>query len=124
VRIQTCLTGWSPILVTSAVRNINHRHCAWLIKRARKISASSYKHERRVLITALTCNARGLILDNPGQRRGSARRLAGPNISSPPWPISVAGWPPSARRDVRGIHGGNWLNSWVALGCDWARPLI
>ena len=68
-RLDTCLKGLKPYFGHVPLRNIGSRHCeAWLTKRGKAISASSYKHERRVLLAVLDCAVRdGLLLDNPAR---------------------------------------------------------
>jgi len=85
-RLDICLKGLAPYLGDVPVRNITHRHCEdWIAGRGKKISPSSYKHERRVLIALLDYAVRdGLILNNPAS--GDAvptRKIARPKIMIP-----------------------------------------
>jgi hypothetical protein len=77
-RLDTCLKGLKPVFGKIPVRNINSQHCeAWMTGRGKRISPSSYKHERRVLITVLDYAMRdGLILDNPARAAVPTRKIA------------------------------------------------
>ena len=49
-RLAVCLKGLKPYFCGMTVRNVTHRQWeAWANKRGKSISASSYKHERRVI---------------------------------------------------------------------------
>ena len=76
-RLDTCLKGLKPFLGNVPVRNITSQHCeAWMTGRGKLISASSYKHERRVLIAVLDYALRdGLILDNPARIAVPVRKI-------------------------------------------------
>src|SRR5881296_1452720 len=84
-RLEICLKGLEPYLGHVAVRNVTHRHCeAWMTKRGKQISASSYKHERRTLIAVLDYAVRdGLILNNPARVAVPTRKIPKPKITIP-----------------------------------------
>ena len=53
-RLKHCLDGLTPYIGYIPVRNISPRNCEeWIIGRGKMLSASSYKQERRVLISIL-----------------------------------------------------------------------
>ncbi|MHB8523334.1 MAG: tyrosine-type recombinase/integrase [Limisphaerales bacterium] len=84
-RIQVCLKGLAPYFRGLPVRNVTHRHCEnWMLERGKAISASSYKHERRVLIAILDYAAReGMILDNPARRAVPTRKISKAKLTIP-----------------------------------------
>jgi integrase len=84
-RLDTCLKGLAPVLGHVPVRNITNRHCEeWMTGRGKKISASSYKHERRVLIAVLDyAVADGLLLDNPARDAVPVRKISKTTIVIP-----------------------------------------
>jgi integrase len=77
-RLDSCLKGLKPSFGHVPIRNISSQHCEdWLTRRGRKISASSYKHERRVLLAVLDYAVRnGLLLDNPAREVVPIRKIA------------------------------------------------
>jgi integrase len=84
-RLDTCLKGLDPVFGKVPVRNINSQHCeAWMTGRGKAISASSYKHERRVLIAVLDyALGDGLLLDNPARAAVPIRKITKANIVIP-----------------------------------------
>jgi integrase len=84
-RLDTCLKGLKPYFGHVQIRNVSAPHCeAWLTKRGGAISASSYKHERRVLITVLDFAMRdGLLLDNPARSAVPVRKIPKSKIVIP-----------------------------------------
>ena len=65
-RVNNCVDGLAPFFKEIPFRNIAAKHCEnWAIKRGGKISASSYKQERRVLVALFKYAIRlGVVLDN------------------------------------------------------------
>ena len=84
-RLDICLKGLAPVFGDVPVRNITSRHCEdWIARRGKEISASSYKHERRVLIALLDYAMRdGLILGNPAEDVVPTRKIARPKTIIP-----------------------------------------
>lgn len=84
-RLNTCLKGLKPYLGRVPIRNISSRHCeAWMTKRGKAISPSSYKHERRVLLAVLDYAVRdGLLLDNPARAAVPTRKIPKSKIVIP-----------------------------------------
>jgi integrase len=76
-RLDTCLKGLKPYFGHVPIRNISSQQCeAWLTGRGKKISPSSYKHERRVLLAVLNYAVRdGLLLDNPARATVPIRKI-------------------------------------------------
>ena len=65
-RFEACIKNLAPFFKRKTFRNIDRRQCEeWLINRGQKISASSYKQERRVLIVLFKyAISLGIVLDN------------------------------------------------------------
>lgn len=84
-RLDTCLKGLKPYFWSTPVRNIGSVHCErWMTGRGQKISAASYKHERRVLIAVLDfAIAEGLLLDNPAKNSVPLRKIPKTEIVIP-----------------------------------------
>lgn len=76
-RLDTCLKGLMPYFGHVPIRSIGSQHCeAWVAGRGNKISAASYKHERRVLLAVLDYAMRdGLLLDNPARAAVPIRKI-------------------------------------------------
>lgn len=76
-RLDTCLKGLMPYFGPVPIRNVCTQQCeAWLAGRGAKISAASYKHERRVLMVVLDYAIRdGLLLDNPARASVPIRKI-------------------------------------------------
>src|SRR5205823_4316071 len=76
-RLDTCLKGLKPYFDKVAVRAISSENWErWLTRRGKEISASSYKHERRVLLAVLDFAVReGLLLDNPAREAVPIRKI-------------------------------------------------
>ena len=84
-RLDTCLKGLKPHFGRVPIRTISSRHYeAWLTKRGKVISPSSYKHERRVLLAVLDYAVReGLLLDNPAREVVPIRKIPKSKIVIP-----------------------------------------
>lgn len=84
-RLDTCLKGLKPYFGHVPIRNISSQQCeAWLTGRGKKISPSSYKHERRVLLAVLDYAVRdGLLLDNPARPTVPIRKIPRSKIVIP-----------------------------------------
>ena len=84
-RLDTCLKGLMPYFGHVPVRNIGSQHWeAWLAGRGKKISPSSYKHERRVLLAVLDYAVRdGLLLDNQARDTVPIRKIPKSKIVIP-----------------------------------------
>ncbi|MGO8677734.1 MAG: tyrosine-type recombinase/integrase [Limisphaerales bacterium] len=108
-RLDTCLKGLDPYLGQVAIRSLNAQHCeAWLTKRGKEISPSSYKHERRTLISVLDYAVRdGLILDNVARTCVPTRRIPQPKIMIPSREQFRALVETIRKADVRAQDGGN-----------------
>jgi integrase len=108
-RLDTCLKGLMPYFGHVPIRNISSRHCeAWLTKRGKAISPSSYKHERRVLLAVLDYAVRdGLVLDNVARPSVPTRKIPHPKIVIPSREQFRALVETIREADVRAQHGGN-----------------
>ena len=108
-RLSVCIKGLKPFFQGVAVRNITNRHCeAWMTKRGLEISASSYKHERRVLIALLDYAVRdGLILDNPARTAVPTRKIQKAKIVIPTREQFGLLVETIRKADIRAQHGGN-----------------
>lgn len=84
-RLEICLKGLRPAFGDVPVRNISTQHCEkWLRTRGKKISPSSYKHERRVLLAVLDYAVQeGLLLENRARKAVPIRKIPKSKITIP-----------------------------------------
>lgn len=83
--VNSSLNGLLPYFGHVPIRSVSSQHCeAWLTGRGKKISAATYKHERRVLLTVLDYAMRdGLLLDNPARTAVPTRKIPKSKIIIP-----------------------------------------
>jgi len=119
-RLDTCLKGLKPYLGHVPIRNISSRHCEdWVTKRGKKISPSSYKHERRTLLVVLDYAVRdGLILDNVARTCVPIRKISQSKIVLPSRDQFRALVETIRKADVRAQDGGNLVE---LLACSGMR---
>ncbi len=120
VRLEVCIRGLDPILGKVPVRHLTHRHCEeWITRRGGKLSAQSYKHERRTLIAILDYAVRdGLILDNFARESLPTRRIPKPKIIIPTQEQFRLLVQTIRQADIRAQHAGNLIE---LLGCSGMR---
>ena len=108
VRIENCISAIDPFVGALAVRNVAYRNCEnWMIKRGKNVSASTYKQERRILITILNTAVRdGIILDNPAENLPT-RKIGKPQIFIPEKEQFLQLVQTMRQADIRGHHGAN-----------------
>ena len=107
-RLKHCLDGLNPYIGHIPVRNISPRNCEeWIIGRGKMLSASSYKQERRVLISILEESVRdGLILDNPAKELPT-RKIPKSQINLPSHEQFQALIKQMRLADIRGVYGAD-----------------
>ncbi len=107
-RLKHCLDGLTPYIGYIPVRNISPRNCEeWIIGRGKMLSASSYKQERRVLISILEEAVRdGLILENPA-RDLPTRKISKSTINLPTHEQFRLLIKQMRQADIRGIYGAD-----------------
>lgn len=107
-RLKHCIDGLTPFIGRIPVRNISTRNCEeWIIGRGKMLSASSYKEERRVLISILENAVRdGLILDNPAKELPT-RRMPKSQITLPTHEQLQTLIKQMRLADIRGVYGAD-----------------
>ena len=118
-RLKHCLDGLSPYIGRIPVRNISTRNCEeWIIGRGKMLSASSYKQERRVLISILEDAVRdGLILDNPAKELPT-RKMPKSQITLPTHEQFQTLIKQMRLADIRGVYGADLVE---LLACSGMR---
>ena len=108
-RSEKCIKGLAPFFKDIAFKNIGRRQCEeWLTKRGQKISASSYKQERRILIALYSYAIKlGIVLDNIAADALPTRSIKNKRAIIPSHEQFELLIRTMREADARGIHGAN-----------------
>jgi integrase len=108
-RNEGCVKALAPFFKGVAFKNITRMQCEnWVTKRGQKISASSYKQERRILIAIFKyAISLGIVLDNVAEDALPTRTISSKQVIIPTQEQFDLLAKTMRQADVRGVHGAN-----------------